>query len=224
VAAVLILLGSLAIWIFSKSDLEMFAMHSFLGDKYGTGSLLSSSGPQWAEGTKYPSWAQGSDRYSRQLLYLVNLMSQYYVLLRPNENMSLPGVDYGAFIKPGFLPPSAKCEVVVVGHYQDFMGKSTDLTATALIDMGSGQYIVEGDQLEQHYVESVPRNTWGTDKLNHFKIKMKHLLKDGMKATGLFTVKVRFDVLGQGFRPNVKYLEYSNRELFGFDGMKGSLD
>ena len=235
VAALLVLIGSAVVWVFSKSDLEMYTLHSFLGDEYGKGSEFK-TGPVWAEGTTYPGWANGSDRYRRQLLYLLNLIDSFYVRLCPNEYLNMvPGLSYGAFIKPGYLPPGAKCEVVVVGHYFDNNNNPKDLTSTALIDMSSGDYVVSGDKVENPYIDSVPAGTWGTLRLNHFKVKLKHALdglvhekaevRYGREVTLMsFTVKVRFDFLGEGFRANSKYLEYSNSELFGFDGMKSSLD
>jgi hypothetical protein len=49
----------LVFWLFSKSDLELYASHCFLGDEWGEGS--SSQGPNWVEGKSYPSWPQLPD-------------------------------------------------------------------------------------------------------------------------------------------------------------------
>jgi hypothetical protein len=234
VAAILVLIGTAIIWLFSKNDLEMFTLHCFLGDEYGGGSEFK-TGPVWCEGTTYRSWTSGSDRYGRQLLYLVNLISSFYVRLCAAEDINIPGISYGAFVKPGYLPPGAKCEVVIVGHYLDANNSAKDLTATALIDMSTGQYVISGDEVETYYVESVPYGTWGSLDLKHFRVKLKHALKDGVhEETRMnhgrvqnmvyFTSKVRFDVLGEGFRPSSKYLEFSNTEYWGWDGKKSSLD
>jgi hypothetical protein len=69
----------------------------------------------------------------------------------------------------------------------------------------------------------VPRNTWGTEKLNHFKVQLKPMVPEGSKATGHFKVKVRFDLLGQGFRRDIQYFEYGTKEIF-IEGMKSNMD
>jgi hypothetical protein len=231
-AALIVIAATLVIWALSKNELELFTLHCFLGDDYGTGS--SNKTYTWAEGTTFRSWASGEDRYTRQLVYLVNLISSFKVLIRFGGTI-LPSSIYGGFVQPGYLPPGAKCEVVVIGHYLDSANNHKDLSSTALIDMSTGEYIMTGDPLLGYEVTAIPDGTWGTDAFRYFKIRMRHELTNGVHEEPVirygktyehtvWTLKVRFDILGHGLGANNRYLEFNSIDIFGWDAMKNSID
>lgn len=235
ILAALITVGAMVVFaLFSKSDLELYASHCFLGNEYGEGS----SGPNWASGVRYKSWKAWPDAIIYQNIYLFNLMSSVKVLIRHHPIMGAAAIKYGAFVQTGYLPYNARCEVVVIGKYADFTkgenGKTVDIKSTAYIDISTGEYIVVGDKKyppPKAIVYSVPSNSWGKKEFGHFAVSLNHTCKNvrsiyerdkwgRLQDMYYCEVKVRIDIGNRNYMPNgydgTHYLELHN--LKGFMG------
>jgi len=221
VAMGLMLVGIFLVWVFSKSDLELFALHCVFGDRYDV-ELVDPILREVVVTTKYSDWSKGEDRFEKQLRHLIYLISEFKVTVLSshldNPASLVPRLKYGAFIKTGYLPPGSIAEVVIIGKYLNKYGVPAELTSTALINMDTGDYVISGEELKYHDISAEPSGSWGTEKFKHFKVELPHMLTDGMmtnpitntnRAKDKWTVKVRIDVGGNGklYIPKSEYGE-----------------
>jgi len=84
IAAGLMLISAGIIYVFSKNELEMYAMHCFVGNEYGEGDWDDESGKPWLKNEPYP-WLRydrgtrhdSRERFARQRQSLLRMMSTF---------------------------------------------------------------------------------------------------------------------------------------------------
>lgn len=99
IVAGLMLIGAIVISVWSKNDLELFSKHCFLGKEYGGG--YSKSGKAWMMGKpytelRYDGNGKAKDRFQRQRLALLRLLSGYKTWVGPSSFC-------GANVYPSFV-------------------------------------------------------------------------------------------------------------------------
>lgn len=121
IAAGLMLISAGIIYAFSKNDLELYALHSFLGNEYGDGDWDDESGKPWLKNEPYP-WLrynrgthhQSPQRFARQRQSLLRMMSSFR-LWRSGADME---VTSGLRIYPSHFE-SASCYEIIVELFTD---------------------------------------------------------------------------------------------------------
>jgi hypothetical protein len=109
------------------------------------------------------------------------------------------------------------------------------LTSTAFVDIGSGEYMVQGAEVENPDVDCRPYDSWGTEDFGYFYVDLPFKMKDGIhNAVDRFgneqyhiKVRVRIDLTSAGrFIPvgKDKYVEISSEEAFYAQALKTSED
>lgn len=85
IAALIMFLGAIVIYAFSKNDLELFAAHCWLGEHYGEGGWSTDTGKSWLAGQAWASLRydrEGSrqesrERWQRQRVALLRLLGSF---------------------------------------------------------------------------------------------------------------------------------------------------
>jgi hypothetical protein len=155
---------------------------------------------------------------------------------------------YGGYVQPGYLPPGAKAEVIITGHYIDTWANNAaeHLTTRAIINMDDGTYSIYGAEIEDRAraIEAYPdQKSWGTDRFRYFTVRFKHKLSGplqrrtkqinqsgGPDELWEWGIQVRFDVTGAGHfvPPKVngedKYIELESKQMANGCIVKSSLE
>lgn len=119
IAAGLMLIGAAVLAWASKNDLEMFAAHCFLGGEYGRGDWDDQTGKAWMGGRPWPALRYDSgtrdarDRWERQRLALLRMLSGFHVWCGPSWGVSTPGIYVPGYVHPTYVPATGHFEIEI---------------------------------------------------------------------------------------------------------------
>jgi len=113
-AALIMAAGAIIVATSKKNDLQMFAMHCFLGTNYGVGEFGSDTGKPWMLERSWremrysdESESESRERFLIQRAALLRLICGYSTMIIPDHRRG------GLHLFPGMLPPGASFEVEV---------------------------------------------------------------------------------------------------------------
>ena len=221
IAAVLTLIGMLVVWGFSENEIEKYVEHCFLGKRYGADDGKAS----WTERMTFRSLASGDDRFLKQQKCLVNMLGAFKMWLAPTTFGIYQGIHFGGFVRPGYVPPGAKVEVLFTVRAADTTERQTDFGTIVVIELDSGHFVVpEGqgtvEKVEVHAWRATAfghdDSVWGKEQFGFFSISFTPKLPPGFKHVSndshpnRFTLNVRLDVNGKGMYIPAEKKETSN--------------
>jgi hypothetical protein len=162
IAAGLMLLGALIMAYCSKNDLELYAVHCFIGNEYGQGDWDDLTGKAWMGGLKWPELAwtrpghRSPERWARQRLALLRMLSGFRLFFGAVMN------NCSAYINVGFLTPTSVFEVEVELYRGENDASPAQTRRSRIMPLaeapagGTGRVSFSRDNLEVvvHYRES----------------------------------------------------------------------
>jgi len=189
-AASAAMLGSTIVMAYcTKTDIEAFAQHCFLGANYGTGSdgeIIQYSLPDrsWMGRITYWDFRYDEKRFRLQSLVLLRLISSFSTIVTPNQNQP------GGIIQYGYIPQTAAFEVIIKTYTggKDKPGESIEATILPN-DTSKDWYCWKGKKPEYDVVKKESDNT----------ILIGANEENWLRATNhVFEFNVRLNLYGNG--------------------------
>jgi hypothetical protein len=224
IAAVLTLIGFLVVWGLSENEIEKFVAHCFLGKRYG----MDDGKASWTEGIVFRALASGDDRFLNQQKCLVNMLGAFKMWLSPGSFATIASVPIGGFVRPGYVPPGAKVEVLIVIYMHNSSGEAQNCGVRIVVDLDNGDYIVTDTGVNLERVEihawtaigiQINDKSWGTESFGFFSINLRPKFAEGWTHirdeghANRFSFCVRLDVNGKGmYIPAEKKMEGEARK------------
>jgi hypothetical protein len=163
IAAALMLLGGLVLWLGGQNDLQLYASHCFLGKHYGGGDFDDKTNLTWMGTYSWPGlryqyggqW-EADDRWERQRLALLRLITGFTTW----SGMSYPIDKFPLWrIKAGYVPAGAYFELEMTFTSQaDSSQKETRRAAV----WGTGKVVMKDETKDDESNIVVKHYTDGT--------------------------------------------------------------